>query len=396
MTARFIESYAGLVDVCEHLRQQDWIALDTEFLRERTYYAKLCLVQIGTPEVIACIDPLAIEDLTPLLNLIRDQRVLKVMHSARQDMEVFHDLLRTHCSDAGESTSGNLLVPGPVFDTQVAAAYLGYEEQIGYAALVKAITGTVLDKSHTRTDWSARPLSPEQLRYAEDDVRYLRDIYLDVTRALEAAGRSHWPQRDFARLSDPRLYEVDPDEAWQKVKNGQQLDPHARRILRELAAWRERAARSSDLPRSWVMRDSTLLDFARSRPRNIEDLCAISGMTDRTVRKWGSEILAAIAAAESTDALDLLAPRQVLNTVETELYRRIAAEVDKVARELRISPMLLGTRREIQRLVLGDRDVSLLTGWRRELVGESLLALLAPCCAAGGTPLETSESDVAR
>ena len=386
MKVTFIDSYADLAEVCGQFRQQDWIALDTEFMRERTYYAKLCLIQIGTPQIIACIDPLTIDDLTPLLDLICDQSVIKVMHAARQDMEVFHDLLRMNRSPAATDTRTPVF--GPVFDTQIAAAYLGYEEQIGYAALVKAITGTVLDKSHTRTDWSARPLSPEQCRYAEDDVRYLCGIYLELIKALAAVGRSHWPQQDFGRLSDPRLYECDPDDAWQRVRNGQQLDPHAHRILRELAAWRERAARSSDLPRSWVMRDATLLDLVRRRPLNTADLSATGGISQRAVHKWGSEIVAAIAAANVPGAQDAYASRQVLDTAQIEMCRRMAAEIDRVAHELGISPTLLGTRREIQRFVLGERNVSLLAGWRHDMVGKNLLAMLSPGCTMGAVPEE--------
>ena len=381
MTSRFIASYPDLAEVCGEFCRQEWIALDTEFMRERTYYAKLCLVQIGTPHEIVCIDPLAIDDLTPLVDLLCNQGVLKVMHAARQDMEVFHDLWRTRraSADAGESVGP---VPGPVFDTQVAAGYLGYEDQIGYAALVKSITGTDLDKSHTRTDWSSRPLSPEQRRYAEDDVRYLRDVYVALAKALETAGRSHWPLQDFARLSDPSLYESSPDDAWQRVRNVQQLDVRARRALRQLAAWRERAARSSDLPRSWVVSDSALLDLARRRPSDSATLGAVGGLTQRAVHRWGAGILEAIAAADRPGVQEMRPPRQMLDADQTEIYRRMAAEVDRVAREIGISSALLAPRRDVQRLVLGERDLALLTGWRRELVGENLIALLAQVPAA--------------
>ncbi len=377
MTDKFIATHSDLVEACAELRREKWIALDTEFMRERTYYAKLCLVQIGTPQSILCIDPLAIDDLTPLLELVCDPAVLKVMHAARQDMEVFYDLWRVRQSASGPNGDEGR-VPGPVFDTQVAAAYLGYDDQIGYAALVKAITGTELDKAHTRTDWSARPLSPEQVRYAEDDVRYLRDIYQALTKALEAAGRSRWPQQDFDRLGDSRTYESDPDVAWQRVRNAQQLDSKARRALMQLAAWRELAARSSNLPRSWVLNDSALLELARKRPVTSAGLEAAISMTPRAVHRWGTEILEAIAAAESSDSLDARLPRQTLDSEQMELYRRLTAEIDRVARELGISSALLGPRRDIQRLVCGDRDLPLLGGWRREMVGERLLTMLEP------------------
>ena len=180
MIRDLIASDTALADLCRALQASNWIALDTEFLRERTYYARLCLIQVGTPDLVACIDPLALERLAPLHALLADARLRKVLHAARQDLEVFHDL------DAG---GGRHVIPAPVFDTQIAAAYLGYDDQIGYAALVTALTGVTLDKSHTRTDWSLRPLSTAQLQYAEDDVRYLVPVYELLRDRLAAAGR---------------------------------------------------------------------------------------------------------------------------------------------------------------------------------------------------------------
>jgi len=378
MSARLIESHADLVEVCAHLRKQPWIALDTEFMRERTYYAQLCLVQIGTPDVIACIDPLRVGDLTPLLDLIYDFQVLKVMHAARQDMEVFYDLRRASRDRRTDDANAASLVPRPVFDTQIAAAYLGYDGQIGYAALVKEISGVVLDKSHTRTDWAARPLSPEQLRYAEDDVRYLRDVYLRLKDKLSESGRSDWPEQDFVHLSDPLLYENDPRQAWQRIRHGYRLEPRGQSVLRELAAWREHAAQSSNLPRSWVMPDPALVELARSEPRDNAQLAAVSCMNERTLHRWGSQVLDAISTGRATVPETVWQTPPVLTAAQTQLCRRMAAEVDKKAHEQRISPAMLGTRRDIQRLVLGDRSVGLLEGWRRALIGEELLAMLAP------------------
>ncbi len=371
----FIASSGELVDICAELRRHEWVALDTEFMRERTYYAKLCLVQVATPDVIACIDPLVIDDLTPLLDLVCDPGILKVLHAARQDMEVFHGLLRVRhgCGASGDMAPR----PGPIFDTQIAASYLGYDEQIGYAALVETLTGKVLDKAHTRTDWSARPLSTEQRQYAEDDVRYLRDVYRLLAQALAEAGRSHWPQQDFAHLCDPELYEYDPAQAWQRVHGAQKLDARGRRLLRALAAWRELAARSSDLPRAWVISDTTLLELARRNPRSVADLESAGGLTARAARRWGHGILEAMTAAEGQDAPEFRGRRHSLDPVQAGVCQRLTAEVDRVAGQLGISPALLGPRRDIQRLVLGDRDVPLLCGWRRDVVGENLLAMLA-------------------
>lgn len=378
MSARLIESQTDLLETCAQFRKHAWIALDTEFVRERTYYAQLCLVQIATPELIACIDPLRIGDLSPLLDLIYDSKILKVMHAARQDLEVLYDLRRLSQNHPADSARDASPVPRPVFDTQIAAACLGYDDQIGYATLVKEITGVVLDKSHTRTDWSARPLKAEQLRYAEDDVRYLRDVYLHLDARLKESGRSDWPQRDFARLTDPLLYENDPRKAWQRIGSGERLGRRAQSILRELAAWRERAAQSSNLPRNWVMRDPELVELARREPRNSEELGSISAMSERTLQKWGSQILEAVVAGAAGGSETIWQVPTALTPEQTQLCRRMAEELDRVAREQHISPAMLGTRREIQRLVLGDRSVRLLEGWRRELVGDALLTMLAP------------------
>jgi len=194
MTRELIDNPSALADLCRTLASSPWIALDTEFLRERTYYARLCLIQVGTPQLVACIDPLALEDLGPLHALLADRGLRKVLHAARQDLEVFNDL---------DSGGGRHAVPAPVFDTQVAAAYLGYDDQIGYAALVAAVTGVTLDKAHTRTDWSVRPLSAAQLQYAEDDVRYLVPVYEVIRERLLAAGRLAWVEDDCARLTEP-------------------------------------------------------------------------------------------------------------------------------------------------------------------------------------------------
>ncbi len=377
MSARLVESQADLLEVCAQFRSQEWIALDTEFMRERTYYAQLCLVQIAVPGFIACIDPLRVGDVAPLLDLIFDTNILKVMHAARQDLEVFYDLRRRNPGQAVDSAAETGLVPRPVFDTQIAAACLGYDDQIGYAALVKEISGVVLDKTHTRTDWSARPLKAEQLSYAADDVRYLCDVYLHLAASLAESGRSEWPRADFARLTDPQLYENDPRKAWQRIGAGERLGRRGQAILRELAEWRENTAQTSNLPRNWVMRDAEMIELARSEPRDIAELAAVSGIGDRARQKWGGQILSVIATGGNASGEAIWQTAPVLSPDQMELCRRMAKEVDRIAHEQRVSSALLGTRREIQRLVLGEPDVRLLQGWRRELVGNALLSMLA-------------------
>lgn len=362
MPTLYIATADELAALCLQLRQAAWIALDTEFMRERTYYAKLCLVQIATPDVIACIDPLALDDLTPLLDLIYDPQVLKVLHSARQDLEVFFDLRGAP--------------PAPVFDTQIAAAFLGFDEQIGYAALVEAVTGTKLDKAHTRANWAARPLSPEQIVYAEDDVRYLRDVYVHLQQRLVETGRQAWLQDEFAQLVDPALYQNDPSLAWRRIKNGHQLNANAQNILQALCDWRERMAQTHNLPRSWVLRDTVMLDIARRTPQTPEQLSALREMDEKTAQRWSGEILDIVSRHNQPAMQTLWSTPAPLTPEQTQLCRDMAKLLDNTARERQLSPIALGTRRDLQRLVLGSKDVPQLHGWRYEIIGRPLLALL--------------------
>ena len=209
MSESLIQNPTSLARVCESLQNQPWMALDTEFMRTNTYYARLCLVQVATPEIIACIDTIALPTIEPMLELIYSPKVLKVIHSARQDLEVFADMRGAP--------------PAPVFDTQIAASLCGYDDQIGYGALVESITGHKLPKLHTRADWETRPLPPDQLHYAEDDVRYLRDVYQFLAQKLDDLGRTDWLREECATLTSPGLYRNDPREAFRRLKQGQSL-----------------------------------------------------------------------------------------------------------------------------------------------------------------------------
>jgi ribonuclease D len=226
---RYIDTSAALTVVCAQLRGNPWLILDTEFLREKTYYPKLCLLQVATPDLIACIDPLALEDLTPLLDVIYDEGIMKVLHAARQDMEIFFHLRNA--------------LPAPVFDTQIAALLLGYPDQIGYGNLVKETLGIELDKLHSRTDWSRRPLSDEQIRYAAEDVFYLAQVYRHLVEKLTGLGRLDWLSEDFARLTQVELYSNDPEQAWLKVRGSNRLRGPSLAVLQALAQWRETVAR---------------------------------------------------------------------------------------------------------------------------------------------------------
>ena len=364
MTSELIATDAALADLCRALEGSAWIALDTEFLRERTYYARLCLIQIGVPGLVACIDPLALEQLEPLHTLLENARLRKVLHAARQDLEVFNDLRRT--------------VPAPLFDTQIAAAYLGYDDQIGYAALVTAITGVTLDKTHTRTDWSKRPLSAAQHQYAEDDVRYLMPVYEALCERLAAAGRLAWVEDDCARLTEPALYANDPAEAWRRLRGGAELPAANQQILRVLAAFREQTAQARNLPRAWVLRDEVLFELARHAPQTHAELVSIRGLEDGARQRWGDGLLASVQQGRRAEPLPVW-ERQLPPTPEQNaLGKRLMEAVRNVARAHELAPAVLATRRDVEKLVRGADPASVLRGWRAELLGAKLGALLSP------------------
>jgi ribonuclease D len=292
--------------------------------------------------------------------LIYAPAVVKVFHSARQDLEVLFDLRGA--------------VPTPLFDTQIAAALTGPEDQIGYGALVERIAGHKLPKLHTRTDWEARPLSADQLRYAEDDVRYLRDVYLWLDARLGELGRRGWLVEECAALADPALYRNDPEQAWRRLRAGQSLPAPAQRRLTALAAWRERVARERNLPRNWVFKDAVLVDLAAKPPASLDDLAARHDVHAGAVRKWGAAMLDVMARAHDADATPLWDEAVRFDQTEQKLYKEMAARVQTLAATAHLSPTLLATRQDLQDLIR-RRDGRLTRGWRRALVGEDLLKL---------------------
>ena len=361
MEEPLVQDLTSLTRLCASLRDHAWIALDTEFMRTRTYYARLCLVQVATPEIIACVDTVALPSIEPLLEIIYSPDVLKVIHSARQDLEVFADIRGTP--------------PAPVFDTQIAASLCGYDDQIGYGALVESITGHKLPKLHTRADWETRPLPPDQLHYAEDDVRYLRDVYQLLAQKLEGLGRTDWLREECATLTDPGLYRNDAREAFRRLKQGQSLPPATQMILRELAAWRELAAQKHNLPRGWVASDAALVETALATPTTVEALGQIAGMGGSPVRKGGEEIVHAIQRGLTMKPERLWEEPRRLDRGQQALYEHLQTRVHAIAEQMKISATLLAPRRELLKLIAGDSSGSLVRGWRRALIGEELLQL---------------------
>ena len=359
-----ITTTAALADACERLARHPFVTVDTEFLRESTYYPLLCIAQMASAEEAAVIDALAEGiDLTPFYELMTDQRVLKVFHAARQDIEiVWHQAQQ---------------IPCPVFDTQVAAMVLGYGDAISYDQLVQRVTGDTLDKTLRFTDWSRRPLSPEQLAYAVSDVTHLRDVYLALAADLERRGRTEWVQEEMRVLTSPETYRADPQTAWERIKTRARR-PREIAILMEVAAWREREAQARDVPRGRVLKDDAVADIATHAPTTAERLASLRSLPKGFERsKWGQEILDAVQRGVARDPSTLPQfdrPKSAPNVTATvELLKvllRMTSEQNGVAAKV------IATVDDLERLAADDlADVAALKGWRREMFGEHALAL---------------------
>lgn len=365
MAVVLIQNPAALAQLCARLTNSAWLALDTEFMRESTYYARLCLLQLGTEELLACVDPLTV-DLAPLLDILYNPSTLKILHAGRQDLEVLNDVRRLQTKNDDEAQ-----VPCPLFDTQIAAALLGYPDQVGYAALVESIVGVKLPKLHTRTDWSVRPLSEEQLHYAEDDVRYLRDVYHKLDEELLRRGRREWLTEECVALADPALYRNDPATAYLRLKAAGTLDAAAQSRLKALAAWRERTAQTRDRPRGWILPDPALIEIARTSPKDIAALGSLS-LTPKQIETHGEAILATL---EQPGVLEKICDESVPpTTAEQNLARAMTAHVQAVATAEAISPTLIATKRAIFALIR-EGSGPLTRGWRWELIGQTLAGM---------------------
>lgn len=364
MSTHFIDNHHALAQLCAQLTGSPFIAVDTEFVRERTYYPQLALIQVSNGEVIACIDPLAIDDLTPLKSLFADPRTTKVFHAASQDMEVFYYLF-------GE-------LPQPLYDTQIAATLQGLGDQIGYAALVQEMLGVELDKSHSRTDWLQRPLSDKQISYAEDDVRYLAKLYPMQRQQLEELGRLAWLDDDFNLMGDPNRYRPNPASAWLRVKGLNRLRGVQLAILEKLGAWREERAMEKDQPRRRIASDETLLDIAKLRPKTIQALGKLRDFPESLLNKQGEALLQCVRDAEALpkESWPKLNLPQRLDSAQEALVDALQAIMKLSAHQYQINITTLTSRKELEELVRGERELPILQGWRRHHGGEQLLEFM--------------------
>lgn len=353
---------------CEGAAEHPYVTVDTEFLRERTYYSKLCLIQLAMPgnddSNAVLVDPL-VEDLSldPLMDLFRDENVVKVFHAARQDLEIFQ--------------VDNGVIPKPLFDTQVAAMVCGFGEQVGYETLVKRIVKQPLDKSSRFTDWSRRPLSDAQKTYALADVTHLRQIYEFLAAKLEETGRARWVGEELATLLDPQTYVTLPQDAWKRIKT-RSNSPRFLAIVRELAAFRESYAQERNVPRNRVYKDDALVELASTKPATMNDLGG-SRLLLREARKGAiaDGILAAVKAGQECPKEDL---PKVDNDRDKLQVNPALADLLRVLLKAKtessgVASKLIAPASDLDAIAAGQRDVAALSGWRREVFGEDALRL---------------------
>jgi ribonuclease D len=359
-----ITTTAELTAFCDRLAKHRVITVDTEFLRETTYYPLLCVVQMASADEAAVIDALAGGiDLKPFFALMADEKVLKVFHAARQDIEiVWHR--------AG-------IVPHPIFDTQVAAMALGYGDSIAYDQLVERVTGHRPDKTHRFTDWSRRPLTEEQMHYALADVTHLRDVFAALDADLKKRGRSDWVSEEMEVLTSPRTYDFHPERAWERLKT-RVRKPKELAVLIEVAAWREQEAQSRDVPRGRILKDDVVGDVAIQAPTSLDKLANLRSLPkgfDRS--KWGSDIVAAVQRGLARDVATLPKiekPRG--NTNGAAIVELLKVLLRMTSERHAVASKVIATVDDLEQIAADDNaDVGALHGWRRELFGEAALAL---------------------
>lgn len=361
----YIASQGDLEAFIQRASTSSVLAVDTEFLREKTYYPKLCLMQMATDDEVVIIDPFAVDDLRVLRELFENEAIVKLFHAGHQDIEII-------IYDIG-------CVPKPVFDTQVAAALLGQSQQIGYAPLVSSLCGVKLKKADSFTDWSARPLSESQLKYAADDVIYLPEMYEKMTRLLSEKGRLSWLETEFEEMCDERTYVVDEQDRFRRLKHFTQLSRRQMAAAREMAAWREIEARKRNVPRKWVLTDEQIVEACKREPRTIDDLFMVRGIRERLTTRDAREVIQLVVAA--LDSSPEAWP-EIPSSGKSE--PNVDAQVDMLmsvvrirARQNDIAVPTLASHADLVAIARGHYDnVDILKGWRREIVGAELVDLL--------------------
>tara|TARA_E500000075_G_scaffold76423_1_gene68771 strand:- start:122 stop:1270 length:1149 start_codon:yes stop_codon:yes gene_type:complete len=360
-----ITETSKLIDACERFSRDSFLAIDTEFMRERTYYPQLCLIQIAGKDEAVTVDALATEiNLDPILDLMANHKIMKVFHACRQDMEIFFNL--------------NRRIPFPVFDTQIGAMVCGYGESVGYDKLVRQITGVQIDKSSRFTDWSHRPLSKQQLNYALSDVTHLRTVYESLLNQLEKNGRINWLNEEFQNVLNPKTYDIPLDQIWKrlKIKSGR---PKFLILVRELCAFREKEAQSRNIPRNRVIRDDVLLDIAARSPSSSVDLAKVRSLSTQFAEgRLGKSILRVVAEASNIPESD--APQlEKLNKSKPQkpaLIELLKVLLKHKSEDNNVAQKLIASTADLEAIAENDNaNVLALSGWRKDVFGDDALLL---------------------
>ena len=359
-----ITATSELAEACRRMAKHPFVTIDTEFLRESTYYPLLCVAQMACADEAVVVDTLAPGiDLSPFYALMANDRVMKVFHAARQDVEIVWHAAK--------------LIPHPIFDTQVAAMVLGYGDSISYDQLVQRITGDTLDKSHRFTDWTRRPLSEPQLRYAISDVTHLRDVYLKLVDDLKQRGRAEWVEDEMRILTSPETYRLEPDNAWQRLKT-RVRKPKELAVLIEVAAWREREAQARDVPRGRVLKDEVIADIAVQAPTSSDKLKHLRSLPKGFERsRWGEAIIEAVTRGLERDPKMLPRPARVQVAANGgAVVELLKVLLRMISESHHVAAKVIATVGDLERIAADDNaDVPALSGWRRDLFGEKALAL---------------------
>lgn len=360
-----IDTDQQFIAFLERCKKSPYIAIDTEFLREKTYYPKLCLLQMGIENKIAIVDPFKIRNLTALADVLVDPSIVKIFHACSQDVEILYH-------ETG-------VVPSPIFDTQIAAAVLGKTQQASYSSLVSQYCDVNLPKKDSFTDWSQRPLSDSQIHYAADDVKYLPQIYYEMLAQLKRKNRLSWLEETFADLSKKEKYEIDPRVRYKKLKRVNQLNARQQAAAREFAAWRELQAQRLNIPRKWVVSDEQIVEACRREARTLDELYMVRGMKESLKTSDARKVLAALIAGLDCPQSELpdVRPKSKNESNVDVILDVMNALVRMRAREHEIAPQTLAPQAELLKLARGHYDDSeLMQGWRYTLVGKDLRTLL--------------------
>jgi len=361
---QLITNNEDLKAICQQASKSDVIAVDTEFKRETTYYPKACLIQIATKDLTACIDPFEISDFEPLKAILYSPDITKIFHAGRQDLEIFYFLFDK--------------IPTPIFDTQIAATLLGFADQVGYGNLTKKMLNIELDKSLTRADWEKRPMSKKQIEYAANDVIYLLKIYHLQIQQLKETERLNWLKKDFDFLSNENLYKPSPNDAWKKIKNYNRMNKVQRCIVYKISQWREEVALKRNRPRTFIIKNQSIIDIANQKPTNLNELEEIRDIHPNLIKRDGQKLIELIEKASTMQESDCPHAKKpiILNSDQTLLLSSLQTVIQLNAKKHKIDSSYLCTKKELEKVILHEEDAALLHGWRYELAGKDVVRFI--------------------